>query len=391
MDQKLENEAWRRSRSPRMTTHKRCLRSLAVVATLVLAGCGQQGLSRSEVEAIAQEAAADAGSGVSLSDIDEAVEAAMAGLSLPEGGLSRSELEEAVAAVLARRGDSAVSGEHDQPGAVGLEPPPSKSDPSAYTQWVVSSAISRYQAEGRGAAVSFYNLEESVDGQWYVFIIDENDEVMAHYDPGRLGLDVNDWVGTDVNGYRFGPELLSADEQGKWVSYVYRNPDSGRIGDGSTTDFELKNAWVVRHDGLLFASGWYINIDEFITTLVDEIAERLGSTGLDATIDHFNEPQNLTVGLRGAVDYYNSTATADGTWVGYYADPDGTVLFHNDPAAIGSNIADFLGPAVLVASSDPVWVTQDDNPDGLGPSSMRIRATNQDGIIFGAGWYQFDG
>ena len=51
----------------------------------------------------------------------------------------------------------------------------------------------------------------------------------AHPDPGRLGLDLNGWVGTDANGYRFGPELLSATEEGKWVSYVYQNPERDSI------------------------------------------------------------------------------------------------------------------------------------------------------------------
>ena len=66
-----------------------------------------------------------------------------------------------------------------------------------------------------------------MDGQWYVFIIDENDVVIGHPDPDRRGLDVKGWVGTDANGYNFGPEMLSATEDGKWVSYVYRNPENG--------------------------------------------------------------------------------------------------------------------------------------------------------------------
>ena len=103
---------------------------------------------------------------------------------------------------------------------------------------------------------------ESIDGQWYVFIIDENDLVIGHPDAHRLGLDVKGWVGTDANGYNFGPDMLSATEDGKWVSYVYRNPESGELGASYTGELELKNAWVVKHDGLLFASGWYVNADE---------------------------------------------------------------------------------------------------------------------------------
>ena len=54
---------------------------------------------------------------------------------------------------------------------------------------------------------------------------------------------------TDVNGYHFGPDLLAATEDGAWVTYVFRNRESGRD--------ERKHSWVVRHDGLLFVSGWY--------------------------------------------------------------------------------------------------------------------------------------
>ena len=85
--------------------------------------------------------------------------------------------------------------------------------------------------------------------------------------PERLGLDLKGWVGADANGYGFGPAMLSATEDGKWVSYVYNNPESGGIG----SDFGglwLKNVWVERRDGPLFASGWYIDADAFTEHLV---------------------------------------------------------------------------------------------------------------------------
>ena len=37
--------------------------------------------------------------------------------------------------------------------------------------------------------------------------------------------------------------------EGRWVEYVYLNPNTGFR--------ELKHSWVVRHDGLIFGSGWY--------------------------------------------------------------------------------------------------------------------------------------
>ena len=51
---------------------------------------------------------------------------------------------------------------------------PPKSTPADYTKFLVRDAISRYESEGLDAAVAYYNTKESVDGQWYVFIIDEN-------------------------------------------------------------------------------------------------------------------------------------------------------------------------------------------------------------------------
>ena len=49
-------------------------------------------------------------------------------------------------------------------------PVPSKSDPAAYTQYFVESAIARYDTEGLDATLAHYNSPDSVDGPWYVFV-----------------------------------------------------------------------------------------------------------------------------------------------------------------------------------------------------------------------------
>ena len=46
------------------------------------------------------------------------------------------------------------------------------------------------------------------------------------------------------------------------MCYVYQNQETGG-GDGHTGELEYKHVWVVRHDGLLFASGWHISADEY--------------------------------------------------------------------------------------------------------------------------------
>ncbi len=57
---------------------------------------------------------------------------------------------------------------------------PPKSTPADYTKFLVRDAISRYESEGLDATVAYYNTKESIDGQWYVFIIDENQTIVAH-------------------------------------------------------------------------------------------------------------------------------------------------------------------------------------------------------------------
>ncbi len=123
-----------------------------------------------------------------------------------------------------------------------------RSDVATYTQYVVQQAIDRYEAEGREASVAYHNSPESVDGQWYVFMIDEAGISIAHPTrPDIVGTDRA--AATDLNGRLYGPDLLAATEDGRWVDYYFTHPETG--------ESERKHTWVVRHDGLLFASGWY--------------------------------------------------------------------------------------------------------------------------------------
>ena len=40
----------------------------------------------------------------------------------------------------------------------------------------------------------------------------------------NVGEDIKGPLGTDVNSYKFGEDMLTATEEGKWVGYVYLNP-----------------------------------------------------------------------------------------------------------------------------------------------------------------------
>ena len=251
---------------------------------------------------MAAQAQVQSNLGMAPADVEGTVNDAIKEMAQPEPGLSRAEVEEIVRTAIA---------------AV-----PSRSAPAEYTRFFVENAITRYEAQGLEATLAHYNCPRSVDGQWYVFIIDGNDLVIGHPDPERLGLDLKGWVGTDANGYEFGPEMLAATEEGKWVSYVYRNPESGRIGSG---DFELKSVWVQKHDGLLFASGWYIDADEFTRMLVSVAVDKYRELGLAGTMAYFASPGSALAGLEAAIDYYNSAKTVDGHWFAFIGGRDGEI------------------------------------------------------------------
>ena len=121
-------------------------------------------------------------------------------------------------------------------------------DPTSYTVGFVDTAISFYIENGRERTVEYFCTEESMLDQWYVFIVDaQSGKTISHPDPIYIGYDTAGSV--DVTGYAHGAEIMSADEDGKWVSYVWMNP--------ITNDLHQKHTWAIRYDGLIFASGWY--------------------------------------------------------------------------------------------------------------------------------------
>ena len=96
--------------------------------------------------------------------------------------------------------------------------------------------------------MQYYNTEESVDGQWYVFMIDEDGTVIAHANPALVGQLASDVLGP--NNYPTGAAVAaSADENGAWFDYTFTNP--------ATDSVETKHSWMVIHDGITFGSGWY--------------------------------------------------------------------------------------------------------------------------------------
>lgn len=132
-------------------------------------------------------------------------------------------------------------------------PIPTKNEPGAYAQALVQDAIRFYKQEGLQAAVDRYSSSSSVDGQWYVTMTDvASATTIAHPGNSLIGADASAYV--DITGYEFGKEAITVGEDGKWVSYVWENPETGVIG--------RKHTWVILYDGLIFGSGWYESEEE---------------------------------------------------------------------------------------------------------------------------------
>ena len=193
---------------------------------------------------------------------------------------------------------------------------PHKYEPAAYTQYFVKEAIRKYQEEGLDAAVAHYNTPESIDGQWYMFIYDQDDILLAHAAiPDYVGLHASKTVGP-LNFPAGDAVVAVADEDGAWFSYTFTNPATGTV--------QAKHSWMVQVDGLTFGSGWY---------------ER-GPSKADApayTRDFVARAINLynAIGREGTVDYYKLRESVDGQWYVFIIDGDGYTISHHNPMFIG--------------------------------------------------------
>lgn len=118
-------------------------------------------------------------------------------------------------------------------------------------QAMVERAVALYDADGLLAfrAYSQASAPEFRDRDLYVFVIDRAGTMAAHaLFPEAVGQ--NALNARDPHGKYYVREMLErASETGVWVDYVFNDPILGFPSP--------KSAWVVFHDGFLFACGIY--------------------------------------------------------------------------------------------------------------------------------------
>ena len=336
------------------------LAALLLLAPILLAVCSDDdtdaaaGLTREEVQEIVRsEAAASAPApaqpSLTRAEVEEAIQAAVAVMPQPEPSLTSADVEELIQAAIAnlpKPDPGLTADEAVRLARYALATVPPKTSPAEYTKFFVSNAISRYETEGREATLAHYSQVESIDDQWYAFIVDEDGVVISHFNAHVLGNNLNGPLGTDAEGYNFGPEMLAATEDGAWVSYVYNNPATGNVGGDHLGAIQLKHAWVVRHDGLLFASGWYISSDEYTKLFVQDAIDKYHTDGLEETLP-----------------YYNSADSVFREWFAFIADAEGKIIAHYDPEMLGKTLDELLGATGFKPTEAGGWVSIEDvNP-----------------------------
>ncbi len=254
---------------------------------------------------------------------------------------------------------------------------PQKSDPPAYTQSFVRQAINLYDAVGLDDTVAYYNTPESVDGQWYIFIGDEEDMMLAHAaNPDLVGKPFS--YATGPTAYPAGSAVAaSADQDGEWFSYTYPNPSTGAV--------ETKHSWMVRYAGLLFGSGWYeggpakSDAPAYTQSFVQQAINLYNAVGFEDTIAHYKNPESV-----------------DGQWYIFIIDDDGYTISHFNPELIGRDPAlrvdatgRFYGDELTGAPESGRWVNYVFiNPDTAAQQQKHTWAVRHDGLIFGSGWYE---
>ena len=247
----------------------------------------------------------------------------------------------------------------------------------------VSKAIAKYEDDGLDAAIAHYNGQDSLDGQFYLFLIGEDDIYLAHpIFPHLIGTDIKDVVGSD--GQELGKEIAQATEEGVWVEYLWPHPVSRQE--------QQKVTWAIRHDGLIFASGYYAGEPETGPPAWRDADPR------DYTVQYVNQAVERyeREGLESMLNYYNSVASFEGEW--YLFATDDKDVYHVHPLLpqlIGTDIKNVvgsdgytLGEELAKATEEGVWV------EYLWPHPVTLKevpkvgyAVRRDGMLFASGYY----
>ena len=124
----------------------------------------------------------------------------------------------------------------------------SKDQPLAYAQALVQQAIDRHARDGREEVIAFYNSDESLDGDWHVFVLDKGGYIvsMAAF-PSWVGVHDSEFKG---HNHSSAGQMVISSASAEAIQIDY-------LAAGFLGRVEPKHTWAVLRDGYIFASGWY--------------------------------------------------------------------------------------------------------------------------------------
>ena len=212
-------------------------------------------------------------------------------------------------------------------------------------------------------------------------MLDENYEVTVNPAfPNNIGMDMRGSLGTDITGKNFGAEFVTVDETGKWIDYVYLNP-------ADDFNYERKQVWIVRHENLIFGSGWYereVSLEStpsaYARALVEQAVARYDAEGRDDTLVRYNDPTSVAGQYYVLIiDSSDLRAVANG------ARPDlvGTIPDRIDPTGY------YYGSDIASATEEGKWISYVTlNPETGEEQRKHTWITLHDGLVFGSGYYE---
>ena len=263
---------------------------------------------------------------------------------------------------------------------------PTMEDPEAFTVAFVQAAVNLYKAEGQAAITAYYNDRANIEGQWYVFIADENDLFIAHpAAPTFVGQDIKGVPALD--GSLIGIEIAMATEEGHWTDYLWPNPDTNKL--------EQKRTWSIRYDGYLFGSGYYEAWAPDPATLTFASKEDPAAFTHDFVLAAVARYE--FAGVEATAAYYNDPANIDGQWYVFITDENDIFVAHApNPNGVGTDLKDVmglddspLGVEIAKATGTGLWIEYLwPNPETGADEQKHTWAVRHDGYLFGSGYYE---
>jgi cytochrome c len=115
---------------------------------------------------------------------------------------------------------------------------------------LLAETVTYYQANGAEKTFSEINNHDGMfrKGELYIFVYDGDAHIVAHGgDLGLIGTDIKEVK--DVNGFYFGREIMTIEDTGGSVDYLWMNPASGSV--------EAKTSYITHIDEFRFGCGIY--------------------------------------------------------------------------------------------------------------------------------------